>query len=210
MRVRQHHVRGQDVLGQEFHVVVPGRVREGPRHDHGAEVMQNVYLVRKDPMAWPRRAVQPDAIRRGRAQRLAPTPPDPAPPMFEILVLRPTEVPRRQQLLAFTEEPYRHTCGQSQRQSSRVARDTREPGPGEGVGINIDAGGGRSPRCARHRYTQVKTPFSGRASGPGRWWKTIQFPRMTHQYWRTGVLLICQLQGSYRLVPSGTTSNLPF
>ena len=95
VRVRQHHVRGQDVLGQELHEAVPGRVREGPGHDHGAEVVQDVDLVGKDPLAGSPRAVQADAIRRGRPERSAPTPPDPAPPMFEILVLRPIEVPRR-------------------------------------------------------------------------------------------------------------------
>ena len=120
VRVRQHDVRGQDVLGQELHGAVPGTVREGSGHDHGAEVVQNADLVGKDPMTGSHRAVQADAIRRGRPERLAPTPPDLAPPMFEILVLRPIEVPREQQFLVFIEELDRHVCGQCQRQLNCV------------------------------------------------------------------------------------------
>ena len=108
--------------------------------------------------------------------------------MFEVLVLRPIEVPRGQQLLVFIEEPDRHVCGQCQRQSSRVSRDAREPGLGEAVGIDIDAGAGRRPRCDRRRNTQVNTPFSGRASGPGSWRETIPFPGMTHRSWQAGYL----------------------
>ena len=193
VRVRQHHVRGQDVLGQELHEAISNRVREGPGHDHGAEVVQDADLVGKDPLAGSPRAVQADAIRRGRPERSAPTPPELAPPVFEILVLRPVEMPREQQFLVFTEEPDRHVCSQCQRQSNRVARDAREPGQGEDVGIDIDAGAGRSPRCDRRRKTHVKPPFSGRASGPGPWWETILFPTPTHRSWQTGFLSTCHV-----------------
>ena len=133
----------------------------------GAEVVQDAYLVGKDPLAGSRsrnkgrcnppeasRVVGADSARSGA-------------PIFEILVLRPTEVPWRQQLLVSMEEPDRHVRGQCQRQSSRVARDAREPGTGEGLDIDIDAGAGRRPRNDRLRKTQVKTPFSGPASGLG-------------------------------------------
>ena len=193
VRVRQHHIRGQDVLRQELHEAVPVVVREGPGHDHGAEVVQDADLVGKGPLAGSPRAVQANAIRRGRPERSALTPPELRTPMFEILVLRPIEMPREQQLLVFIEEPDRHVCGQCQRQSSRVARDAREPGLGEAVGIDIDAGAGQRPRCDRRRKTHVKPPFSGRASGPGSWRETIPFPWMTHRSWQTGFLSTCHV-----------------
>ena len=56
------------------------------------------------------------------------------------------------------------------------------------MGIDIDAGAGRRPRCDRRRNTQIKTPFAGLASGPGSWGETIPFPCMTHRSWQAGLL----------------------
>ena len=169
VRVRQHHVRGRDGLGQELHEAVPGLVREGPGHDHGAEVVQDADLVGKDPLAGSRRsstgrcnppgasrAVGVDPARSG-----APSLRDPGPATTR-------GAGGSSSSWSSIEEPDRHVCGQCQRQSSRVARDAREPGLGEGPGIDIDAGAGRRPRCDRHRTTHLQLPFSIRGIQPWR------------------------------------------
>ena len=134
--------------------------------------MQNADLVRKDPMARSPRAVQADAIRRAGVPSGRRRPRQIRRP--QVSRSWSCDQPRLRgssNFLVFIEEPDRHACGQSQRQSSRVPRDTREPGPGKGSGIDIDAGArAKSSMCPASLY-----PSQNSFLGPGiRPWPLVE------------------------------------
>ena len=95
------------MFGQELDKPVPKLGRKGPRQYHGAEIMNNVHFIAKDAPRVSRQAVQPNAIDWRRSERPPLSPRDGAPPLFEILVLRPTEAFRYHQLLEAQEKANR-------------------------------------------------------------------------------------------------------